>query len=540
MVPELNPQLTQDIYATFRQNSNPPHYHDIFHSTYPTLLWLPDNAKDSYNMQRHILRLLNHTHHAFIRCLATRTAHNETSNMLTTHDFLDEWNPLWWRNPPKELINITPINPNIRVAFKPKGQTRSRDEARRAFILTYANAPATGAHTFPDIENSWSWQTVVGDGHEPSLGSFFQLDVSVEHQETLTQHLQQDDHPVLGLCAWRVCRHGKRPGLPHRSLIWGFPKQSMPTRLERQVYVRQLQQTLYTTPDLLVGDLLMRHRPDAIYADTNDADIWTTIPRTYVDSILVISKHQAIIHTSRSQQEWTALMTTQEEAEAESKITKLRWKTSTLGGGLWATPNTITANRHDWFKGHDDRSITTTGAHIIHIQTTQQDASSVSDITGKLTSVLRAASTPPPPPTPQEPPDITATFYTLQPTYDKQNTWTGGFIYRVRSEREGQQLHQLLHNSCMLRRTAAPTGHPSYTGHRPICTPSDNGDDKKTAGRGGTAAPSPPSNKPPPGTLPGYTDLHTCHGTPPRTRHPPIHTTTHHGTPNTPSPIPTR
>ena len=71
----------------------------------------------------------------------------------------------------------------------------------------------------------------------------------------------------------------------------------------------------------------------------------------YITSVILLNGRLAIMHTGQSAVAWTALMTSQEEADANSKITRINWKTSTMGGHTWAIPTTITAQRQQWFTG---------------------------------------------------------------------------------------------------------------------------------------------------------------------------------------------
>ena len=123
----------------------------------------------------------------------------------------------------------------------------------------------------------------------------------------------------------------------------------MGSYIEREIYTKHLREWCAVLEDTYVGDLLSRRHPHALYATSTSDEAWIEVPKDFYINIILISARLAIIHTRTSAATWTSWMTAQEEADTPHKITRINWKTSTMGGGVWDIPTTITAQRQQWF-----------------------------------------------------------------------------------------------------------------------------------------------------------------------------------------------
>ena len=81
----------------------------------PTIVWLPS---DNFSYRKHlknIKTILDKTIHGTMTVIVTKILNNELEMSLPDKDILDEWNPLWWKQPPPELRSIQPATPHTRI-----------------------------------------------------------------------------------------------------------------------------------------------------------------------------------------------------------------------------------------------------------------------------------------------------------------------------------------------------------------------------------------------------------------------------------------
>ena len=309
---------------------------------------MPDDRPSYLNFIKHIPKLLYITQ-APIYCIATKTIDNAAAGTMAFMDLLDEAKPHWWQHPPQELTELTPVHPPIRV-LKQNAEGTSRELEQHAFILTFNNSTVNPNGNIPDTRHPWYWMAHP-DQILPRMAPNFQIDTANTNADIVQARLQDPTNTTINKCTWSQKITTRRPGLAHRTTFQGTPREGLQSFIEREIYVKLLDEWCSATTDTYVGDLLSRKHPHALYVTTTSDEVWKEIPRHYFTSLILLNGRLAIMHTGQSAVAWTALMTSQEEADANSKITRINWKTSTMGGHTWATPNTITAQRQQWFTG---------------------------------------------------------------------------------------------------------------------------------------------------------------------------------------------
>ena len=180
-----------------------------------------------------------------------------------------------------------------------------------------------------------------------------------------------------------------------------------------------------------MGDISLKSRPEALYIQFTDVEVWDDIPIQFIESLLILSNTKGILTTSKSAEDWTEIMTDQAESEAPNRILSLHWKISTLGGSIWTHAKTLTTDRKDWFAGPDMDPTTHTrkDQNILHIQISGCQVGDPQTTSEYVLHILR-----------KNDPQIQLTPATETPLYlshqlsmcaDRNNRWTGSFIYRA-------------------------------------------------------------------------------------------------------------
>jgi hypothetical protein len=375
---ELPLATTQEIHEILHGEAIPERYPDIFYTKQQIIMWLPDDKLSYNNFIKHIPKLLAISDNP-IYCIATKTFDNTAAGTMAYMDLLDESKPHWWQHPPDELAQLTPVHPPIRI-LKQNAEGASREMEQHAFILTFQFGTANINGNVPDLMNPWYWMAHP-DHIIPRMASKFIIDTTTVGADAMQTWLQASNNTTINKCTWSHKINTRRPGLAHRVTFEGTPIEEMESYIEREIYVKQLKEWCSTTPEAYVGDHLARKHPHALYATTTSDEVWQGVPRNLVTNLILLNSRLAIIHTEANASEWSAWMTAQEEADATSKITRINWKTSTMGGGLWATPSSITTQRQQWFTGntteereHEDDQQAQLIAHIPdHRQTTSEE-----------------------------------------------------------------------------------------------------------------------------------------------------------------------
>ena len=65
-----------------------------------------------------------------------------------------------------------------------------------------------------------------------------------------------------------------------------------------------------------MGDISLKSRPEALYIQFTDVEVWDDIPIQFIESLLILSNTKGILTTSKSAEDWTEIMTDQAESEA--------------------------------------------------------------------------------------------------------------------------------------------------------------------------------------------------------------------------------
>ena len=255
--------------------------------------------------------------------------------MLPDRHFLDEWNPIWWKKPPKELTTVLPAAPHVRLLKQrhlPHPGPFTYHKAK-AFILVFQKE-GTGEHLgFPDLDPTWLWTSINTPIHtDITLPGVFQIDCKTELEDMVRATLHTPTKPILQLCQWQV-EEMTRPGISDRTIFWGTPQpRLLQAEFDRYVYTQEIKRIMEGIPGTLVGDLKIRIAPEALTLNFTHTDALENLPPQATDNILLLSGKKALITTSTPATQWTTWLTEQKEADLENRITSLMWKTSTMGG----------------------------------------------------------------------------------------------------------------------------------------------------------------------------------------------------------------
>ena len=104
-------------------------------------------------------QILHHTLHDQVTAIVTRELTEELALSLPDKDVLDEWNPIWWKQPPPELQSIQPATPHTRITkcrIKPQ-KNKPTIHTTKLYVLTFTLPQTTGTQQGPDWMTLWYW-----------------------------------------------------------------------------------------------------------------------------------------------------------------------------------------------------------------------------------------------------------------------------------------------------------------------------------------------------------------------------------------------
>ena len=270
------------------------------------------------------------------------------------------------------------------------------------------------------------------------------IDTTAGYADRIQAGLEDKNDTSVNRCTWSK-KHTRCNGLAHRITFEGTPIHEMGSYIEREIFTTHLKYWGTTWENTYVGDLLSRCHPHALYATSTSDEAWKEVPEEYYTSIILISSKLAIIHTRASAACWTAWLTAQEEADPPHKITRTNWKTSTMGGKVWAIPNTITAQRQQWLTGKttetpDDAAYSQLVIHLADHQETTKE------IMGhKITRLIQKHD----PDAKWEDSKTGGVEHQVQPTSNAQGGWSGSFIYSAPTHALALSAQTELNNICL-------------------------------------------------------------------------------------------
>jgi hypothetical protein len=142
-------------------------------------------------------------------------------------------------------------------------------------------------------------------GHQPTLQlpPYFQIDCwSTDAQQSNSiagpaKHHHQQMHLDT--------QHIHRPSIKGRTIFWGSPKAPMNDTIDRITFTTEIQQTLSTYPGAVIGDISLKSKPEALYIQFTDVEVWDDIPIQFIESLLILSNTKGILTTSKTAEDWT-------------------------------------------------------------------------------------------------------------------------------------------------------------------------------------------------------------------------------------------
>ena len=194
----------------------------------------------------------------------------------------------------------------------------------------------------------------------------------------------------------------------------------------------------------------MRSLPHALHATPSSDEAWDHVPNDHFHGILLVHSRLAIIHTDHNAAAWEELITRQEETEAPHKISRISRKISTLGGGIWATPNSITADRQHWFTGKtvEERQV---GQHQLIIHIPDHLHTSAEELGPKIERLTQQHDTEATFEN-NDPNTATPETHQIHATKDVQGQWSGSFRYLAPSKEAVDSIQKELDHSGHLQR----------------------------------------------------------------------------------------
>ena len=105
--------------------------------------------------------MLNHSRHTKFTIFYTTETLDGLMLTLPSNALLDEQAPFWWVNPPKELVEVEPIVPHIRVLRAPANSEHGKPKTFdvRAYLLTFhkTDQAQEDKETGITIREPWCW-----------------------------------------------------------------------------------------------------------------------------------------------------------------------------------------------------------------------------------------------------------------------------------------------------------------------------------------------------------------------------------------------
>jgi hypothetical protein len=197
----------------------------------------------------------------------------------------------------------------------------------------------------------------------------------------------------------------------------------------------------------MMGDIMLKSKPEALYIQFTDIEVWDIIPIQFIESLLILSNTKGILTTSKPAEEWTEIMTDQAESESPNRILSLHWKISTMGGSIWTHAKTLTTDRKEWFAGPEADPATNLrkNHNILHIQISGRQTENPQTTSEYVLHILRKYD-----------PQIQLIPTTATPQYlphqlsmcaDRNNRWNGSYIYRATNPEILPEIRKQLHNT---------------------------------------------------------------------------------------------
>ncbi len=180
------------------------------------------------------------------------------------------------RTPPQELTKLTPILPHVRIHQQGATNPKPNHQDRQAFIFKFEHTPANPLGSFPDPETRY-WQKSIGTA-PLQIAPLFQVDTCDDKATKVRNLLMDPRNEAVSRRRWSEGEKLRRRQLQHWAIFLGTPKESLQSEMEREIYLRRLQNTLQHVPNTYTGALLMRYHPCALHATTTSDEVWNSIP----------------------------------------------------------------------------------------------------------------------------------------------------------------------------------------------------------------------------------------------------------------------
>ncbi|CAK0813390.1 unnamed protein product, partial [Prorocentrum cordatum] len=253
---------------------------------------------------------------------------------LSPTEILDFWSPtLLQGEGGKRAESIVLLEPPVRVLID--GELGPRVADQHLAMITFGQLRDT---TPTPVVVNWTGNAPTSLTSEAAI-----LDYPVDVEDKILEMLQNFQSPIVVNWSRSMASPSGREDRRVRRVLYGYHGTApavIVTALEATMLIRALRACLGQIPGLAAGHTLMMHDPGALPIDYTEPEAIAAHP-DYWDQLIFLTTRRGVLITSSSRTAWERLLTTQAEAQQQTRILKLSWKLSTRGGRPWVIPQVL-------------------------------------------------------------------------------------------------------------------------------------------------------------------------------------------------------